>query len=117
MTTAANFLLRLYEQNNFIFVFHVFAELPLGCERLLALPHARLERLTQKHAVSFFPSEKRVTIDVPKQGPYVFLGTPNIRPKAVCAIINTPNKNKLRNSRKRKFFQQCPIKTIKNNIK
>lgn len=117
MTKTANFLFRLYERNNFIFVFHIFAELPLGCERLLTLPHARLEKLTDKHAVSFFPSEKRVTIKVPNQGPYVFLGTPNIRPKALCAIINTPNSSKARHNRKRKRFQHCPILKIKNNIK
>ena len=69
---TANFILRLYERNNFIFIFHVFAELPLGCERLLALPHARLEKLTDRHAVTFFPSEKRVTLQVPGQGKYVF---------------------------------------------
>ena len=99
MTKTANFLFQLYEHNNFIFVFHVFAELPLGCERLLSLPHARLEKLTEKHAISFFPSEKRVTIQVPNQGSYVFLGTPNIRPKSICAIINTPNHSKVRQSR------------------
>ena len=114
---TANFIFRLYERNNFIFIFHVFAELPLGCERLLSLPHARLEKLTEKQAITFFPSEKKVTLQVPYQGKYVLLGTPNIRPKAIYAIINTPNKSRLKQNRKRKLFQPCKITQVKNNIK
>ena len=100
----------------FILVFHRFQELPIGCEKLLALPHAKLYTLTpnshHKCAITFIPSEKKVTLKLPNGSLYKILGTPNTRPRATCAIINRPNiKFNI------KSFRPIKILRIENNIK
>ena len=117
-TKVAAHLVKYFAYTPFILVVHKFFELPLGCEKLLALPHAKLYTLTPsrvnnfKQAITFIPSEKKVTLLLPSGEKYKILGTPNTRPKATCVIINRPNiKFKI------KPFRQIKIAKIENNIK
>ena len=115
-TKVAAHLVKYYGRTPFILVFHKFYELPIGCEKLLALPHAKLYTLTpsntNRQAVTFIPSEKKVTLKLPNGDKYKILGTPNSRPKATCVIINRPNIGF-----KIKQFRPIKIMKIENNIK
>ena len=115
-TKVAVCLAKNYASSPFILIFHRFYDLPIGCEKLLALPHAKLYTLTNstgpRTALTFVPSEKKVTLKLPGGNLYQILGTPNIRPKSTCAIINRPNPNfKIRS------FRHIKIIKIENNIK
>ena len=92
LTKTAVHVFKHFKNTKFIFVFHKIYELPLGCEKLLSLPKAHLVKLapTQDQAtvLTFFPSEKRVTLELDNKDKYLILGTPNVRPRATFAIIN-----------------------------
>ena len=122
-TKVAAHLAKYFAKQSFILIFHKFHELPIGCEKLLALPTAKQITLTPftsnvnpsetfKQAISFVPSEKKVTLQLHNGNKYKLLGTPNIRPKATCAIINRPN-----SQFKGKSFRPFKILKVQNNIK
>ena len=115
MAKTADHLLEYYRKSKFIYVYHQFDELPLAVVRLLALPTTRQVKLTEKQAITFIPSEKRVTLEHPDNTTSVVLGTPNIRPRLTNAIINDPIKSKWNRPRRR--FRVSKIINIKNNIK
>ena len=116
MALAAEHLYRHFLTSNFILVLHQFDELPLACVKLLQVPTIRRIDLSSDKAVTFIPSEKRVTLELPDGTHYKFLGTPNIKPRATFALVNDI-RTKSRKNRKRKFFKQCRIVSVKNNIK
>ena len=114
VTKTAVHVFKHFKNTKFIFLFHKIFELPMGCEKLLSLPNTKLVKLApsehSKNVLTFFPSEKRVTLLLPNGQDYLILGTPNTRPRATYAIIN-----------KGKYFTkhwQFPkIQKIVNNIK
>ena len=115
MAKTADHLVEYYSATRFIFVFHQFDELPLAIVRLLSLNSTRQVLLSDKKAVTFIPSEKRVTLENPDGTTSVILGTPNIRPRLTKAIINDPFTSKWNRPRKR--FRPSVVKSVKNNIK
>ena len=86
----------------------------MGCEKLLTLPNTRLVKLApsdySKNVLTFFPSEKRVTLLLPNGQDYLILGTPNTRPRATYAIIN-------KGTKLTKHLQFPTIRKVVNNIK
>lgn len=114
VTKTAVHIFKHFKNTKFIFLFHKIFELPMGCEKLLTLPNTRLVKLApseySKNVLTFFPSEKRVTLMLPNGQDYLILGTPNTRPRATYAIINK-GKNLT------KHLQFPTIRKVVNNIK
>ena len=111
-TKVAVHLYKHFKNTRFILVFHKIYELPLGSEKLLSLPKVKLVKLAplnHNNVITFFPSEKRVTLELKNGDKYMVLGTPNTRPRATYAIINKVDKVKMA-----KFPK---ILKIVNNIK
>ena len=86
----------------------------MGCDKLLTLPNTKLVKLApsdiNKNVITFFPSEKRVTLLLSNGEKSLILGTPNTRPRATYAIINR-GKNINSHCKFPKIFK------IANNIK
>ena len=114
ITKTAVHVFKHYKNTKFIFLFHKFYELPMGCDKLLTLPNTKLVKLAPReglnNVITFFPSEKRVTLLLPNGEKYGILGTPNTRPRATYAIINYG-----KNVTKRCQFPK--ILKVVNNIK
>ena len=112
VTKTAVFLFKHFKNTRFIFLFHKIFELPLGCDKLLTLPKTELVKLApldgNNNVITFFPSEKRVTLLLPSKEKYEILGTPNTRPRATYAIINKGRKVAIR-----KQFPKI-VKIVKN---
>ena len=86
----------------------------MGCDKLLTLPNTKLVKLApsedNKNVLTFFPSEKKVTLLLSNGEKKLILGTPNTRPRATYAIINC--------GKVRRTHRQFPkIYKIANNIK
>ena len=97
VTKTAIHLYKHFKNTKFIFIFHKIFELPLGCEKLLLLPNSKLVKLAPQNGcnsvLTFFPSEKKVTLKLHDGSSYSILGTPNTRPRATYAIVNGGYKN------------------------
>ena len=115
MAKTADHLLEYFSHHKFIFVYHQFDELPLAVVRLLSLTSTRHLTLTDKQAITFIPSEKRVTLRHSDNTQSTVLGTPNIRPRLTNVVINDPKRSKW--DRPRKKFRPSQIVAVKNNIK
>ena len=87
LTSVLNHFWLYFQKTNFIIVFHVFLELPLGIERFLNLNSCKLIRITDKEAITYFPSETIVSIKV-DNNVQKLNGTANIRPKAIYMLVN-----------------------------
>ena len=115
LAKTVDHLLEYYKDTKFILLYHQFDEIPLAIVKLLALPTVRHVRLTDKQAITFIPSERRVTMEHPDGTISTVLGTPNIRPRLTNIIINDPAKSNW--NRPRRKFRQFKIISVKNNIK
>ena len=97
VSKAAVHVFKHFKATRFIFLFHKIFELPMGCDKLLTLPNTKLVKLApldgNNNVITFFPSEKRVTLLLPNNEKYLILGTPNTRPRATYAIINKGKPN------------------------
>ena len=88
---VASLLFEQYSQNNFCLIYHQWAELPLGIEKLLSLPNTRTITLTTKQPITFLPSETKQELVYKLNGAshtYRFNGKPNIRPRTTNILIH-----------------------------
>ena len=115
LAKTVDHLLEYYSNTKFVLVYHQFDEIPLPIVRLLALPTSRQIRLTDKQAITFIPSEKRVKLEHPDGSTSTVLGTPNVRPRLTNLIVNDPSQSKW--TRPRRRFRASKIISVKNNIK
>lgn len=84
-----NHLWLYYKDTKFILLYHSFQEIPLGLERFLNLKTCSNQTVSNKMAVTYFPSESIHVIDLDGRRMKIN-GTPNVRPKAIMMLVNNP---------------------------